>query len=135
MRLRLLLLGLAALAFTGPSSVIAELVWEQRYLEFYPPVDQKTVSAEYRFTNAGNSPVIITDTQTSCGCTTVALEKKVFQPGESGVLTLLFDVGSRKGVQLKSVSVCTNDTPAPTVLTMACYLGEKRPAGIESVLP
>lgn len=90
---------------------------------------QKRVPFAFPFINNSEEPVEITAIRTSCGCTTSALDKKVYAPGESGVIEGSFTVGNRRGVQRNTVRVFTHDpaTPAaelavvvdiPTALTL-----------------
>ena len=47
------------------------------------------VSYEFKFTNTGKSPLIITSATATCGCTTPEWPKTPVQPGESGKINLL----------------------------------------------
>lgn len=77
---------LIALGWVGTSS--AELHWRKALIQqTAAPADEEAV-AEYAFTNAGPDTVTIQSVHSSCGCTTAALDKKVYQPGESGRITV-----------------------------------------------
>ena len=99
------------------------LRWDKKTIELQPAPAEKTARAEFGFTNVGKQPVIIDSVKASCGCTTVALEKKTYQPGEKGHLTGVFTLGSRKGDQAKSIRVDVRGEPA-TVLMMVTHIGE-----------
>ena len=82
------------------------------------PGDREAV-AKYRFTNVGSKTVTIDGVKTSCGCTTAALAKNDYAPGESGEIVARMEVGSRTGHQEKSILVTTKDNPkAPTALRL-----------------
>ncbi len=102
----------------------AGLHWDQSQLEFFPVPTEKQVKAEFHFTNAGAQPVTIDSANSSCGCTTVALAKKTYEPGEKGCMTAIFTIGRRQGVQNKAVLVKIHDEPTPTVLTMVTHIPE-----------
>ena len=97
----------------------AQLRWETRELEFSPAIDQKEVTADFRFQNVGQSEIKITSVNTSCGCTTAALEKNTIAPGEKGEIKATFNVGERVGLQQKTISVESTDPESPkTSLTL-----------------
>lgn len=67
------------------------------------------VSAEYKFTNTGDAPLIIVDvTNGGCGCTTPSYPKEPIAPGKSGVITIHFDPTGRRGEFNREVKVRTN---------------------------
>lgn len=67
------------------------------------------IEHDFKFKNEGKSDLIIRKIRSTCGCTTVAPEKKVIKPGESSSLKVIFDPGNRKGIQNKSIYVINND--------------------------
>jgi hypothetical protein len=89
--------------------VFAGLIWETAYREVRVPADQKEVLADYGFKNAGSERIDISSIQTSCGCTSAKVDSKQILPGESGAVHVRFDIGGRKGEQVKGVVVKTSD--------------------------
>src|SRR5690606_23474941 len=89
------------------SSVLGALAWEKEKQQFETEFGQESVEAVYEFTNTGDQTVTITSAKASCGCTVPTLEKKVYEPGESGELTAIFTLGSRQGAQHKTITVET----------------------------
>jgi hypothetical protein len=105
---------------TLATPVFAQLKWENTEQAFTPKPTDKTIIAHYRFTNTGASEVTVKDLRTSCGCTTAALEKKEYAPGESGEIQAKFQFAGRIGHQEKWILVTTNLAPdQPTVLRLA----------------
>jgi hypothetical protein len=110
----LFFLCLAAPAF-------AQLKWDQPQQVFTPKPGEKTVTARYRFTNIGASPVSILDVRPSCGCTTATLAKKEYAPGESGEIEAKLNLAGHVGHQEKWIYVTTNtvgEEPALLSLTV-----------------
>jgi hypothetical protein len=108
----LLIFGLVA-------PVSAQLKWEQAKQTLVPEPSEKTVTARYRFTNTGPSPVTIIDVHPSCGCTTTTLAKKTYAPGESGEIEAKFNFAGHVGHQEKWIYVTTNEAGGePTVLSL-----------------
>ena len=54
-----------------------------------------SVNAVFAFENIGDKAFTITEVKSSCGCTTAALGKKTYAPGESGEINAKFNIGSR----------------------------------------
>ena len=63
---------------------------------------------EFVFTNNGTKPLIITNTQGSCGCTVPEYPRTPIKPGESGEMKVTFSSAGRNGMQSKTVDITTN---------------------------
>ena len=111
------------LLFTPPLARAA-LKWEQLRANLAPGPKEKSVEARFPFVNEGTTTVKIEAVKSSCGCTTASLDKKTYAPGEKGELRARFDIGQRRGPQLKTISVKIQDDPTPTILTLAVALAE-----------
>lgn len=73
---------------------------------------------EFVFTNNGNAPLIITNTQGSCGCTVPTTPKEPIAPGAKGVIGVKYAT-DRVGPFTKTVTVSSNAAGQPTkVLTI-----------------
>jgi len=69
------------------------------------------VTYEFKFTNIGKTPLIITNATATCGCTTPEWPKTPLQPGESGKIKVTFNSAAKSGLQDKLVTVTANTTP------------------------
>jgi len=115
---------LALLAMLGCAQAQSALRWDKKIIELQPGPSEKTAKGEFTFTNVGKQPVTIDSVKPSCGCTTAGLEKKMYQPGETGHLTTVFTIGSHKGDQAKSIRVNVRGENPATVLTLVTHIGE-----------
>lgn len=70
----------------------------------------------FNFTNTGDSVLVITRVQPSCGCTASDYTKSPIPPGGKGYVTAVFDPRGFNGRFAKSISVYSNAKPAVTVL-------------------
>jgi hypothetical protein len=104
----------SALLLWGLSGAAA-LKFDQTVIEDVVMPGDKSYPFEFSFKNTGDSIVEISEVKTSCGCTTVKLEKMVYAPGESGAITGNFSVGDRQGLQQKSISVLTKGLGQPDI--------------------
>src|ERR1700758_3698842 len=119
MKLLLLLL----FVFTG--SAFGQLAWETTEQTFNCKPDAKEVVAKYKFTNTSAKTVKIENVRTSCGCTTAALKKTDYAPGESGEIDAKFTFAGRTGRQEKAITVTTSAVPEqPTILKLHVNIEE-----------
>jgi hypothetical protein len=70
----------------------------------------------FRFTNAGSADLLISQVNTTCGCTIPKFPKTPVKPGEKKEITVTFDSEGKKGMQQKSITVVTNCQPPQTVI-------------------
>jgi len=110
-------------AFT--SSAFGQLAWDNPEQTFNSKPQDESVVAKYRFTNKGNETIKIENVATSCGCTTTALAKKEYAPGESGEIEAKFTFAGRTGRQEKAITVTTSPaSQQPTVLRLNVNIEE-----------
>jgi hypothetical protein len=120
---RIWFLGL--LCFSLAATTQASLVFEKTTLDLNPEMGATKVDAVFKYENKGDTPVHIKAVKPSCGCTTAALAKNDVAPGEKGEITATFSIGDRIGVQVKTISVETDDPKAPqTVLTFKANIAQ-----------
>ncbi len=74
------------------------------------------VTREFKFTNTGKSPLIISSATASCGCTVPEWPKAPVQPGEGGVIKVTFDSANKEGLQDKQITVTANTNPAQNIV-------------------
>ena len=102
----------AALVLAATTTVVpvaAQLSWLNAEQNFTTkPADTQVLTA-YAFTNLGSYVVTVQGVKASCGCTTVKLDKKAYEPGEGGVINTTFTIGTRSGLQTKRITVTTDD--------------------------
>jgi hypothetical protein len=74
------------------------------------------VNYDFKFTNAGKSPLIITDGYATCGCTKPTWPKTPIKPGDSGVIHVTFDSKGKMGLQDKLITITANTNPAQNMV-------------------
>lgn len=74
------------------------------------------VTAKFVFTNQGDTPLLITRTTATCGCTTPEHPKKPLRPGEQGEIVVTYHAKGRPGPFDKSIYVFSNDAKNEKVL-------------------
>lgn len=99
----------------------AELKWDQTTIELHPALGDKQAIAHFKYQNVGKTPVHFKSVHASCGCTAAQSQKDQVSPGEKGEVTATFNIGDRTGLQVKNVTVQTDD-PDPSHATMVLTL-------------
>ena len=74
------------------------------------------VEHEFKFTNTGSSPLIISNVRASCGCTTPEYSKNPIAPGDEGMVKVVFNSAGQAGKQHKVITVTSNAASPNTLL-------------------
>ncbi|AFH49620.1 Hypothetical protein IALB_1914 [Ignavibacterium album JCM 16511] len=103
-----------SLIFVFTFSVFAQLVGPKASAQIteYNFGDIKqgdVVSYDFKIMNNGGDVLKIIDVRASCGCTAAQPDKKELKPGETTTIKVTFNSKGRKGAQIKTVKVITND--------------------------
>lgn len=106
-------------------SARAELKWEQTTIETNPAIGDKQAIGHFKYQNVGKAPIRFRSVHSSCGCTVARSQKDEAQPGDKGEITATFNIGGRTGIQIKTITVETDD-PAQrvTALTLKTIIGQ-----------
>ncbi len=103
---------LSFLAFTAmQTSNKPEFKFESETHDFGKIPQGTPVTTDFKFTNVGKEPLIISDVKPTCGCTTREYTKTPVKPGESGFIRLTFNAAVAAPFS-KAVTVLSNaETP------------------------
>ncbi len=107
----------------------AAITWEKKSHDFGNILQGDKVEHTFHFTNTGNEPLIITNVQVSCGCTTPkGWPRDPIPPGASGEITVSFNSTGKMGIQNKPVTLVTNavNTDGNTI-SFTTNILEKKP--------
>ena len=66
------------------------------------------VVCNFYYKNTGNSDLIITNVEASCGCTAVKWDKQPLAPGKEARISVEFNSSGRYGKQYKTISIFAN---------------------------
>jgi len=126
-------LGLAFQSFAQEKKAVqkngAVIAWEKKSHDFGNIVQGDKVEHTFYFSNTGNEPLIITNVQVSCGCTTPkGWPRDPIPPGASGEITVSFNSAGKMGVQNKPVTLVTNAVnPEGNTITFTTNILDKKP--------
>jgi len=75
--------------------------------------DNEPTDARFEFKNTGADPLEIRYIKPACGCTVPEMDKTVYEPGESGTITVTFDPKGKRGSTQRGIRVYTNSKLKP----------------------
>jgi hypothetical protein len=78
---------------------------------------KKEAQTSFQFTNPGNTPLVIFDVKTSCGCTVPEWTKNPVNPGNKGVIKIKYD-SEFPGAFHKTITVYYNGEASPETLSV-----------------
>lgn len=90
----------------------AKLAFKEENYNFTEIPEGPQVTHEFKFTNTGKEPLILTNVRASCGCTTPSWPKEPILPGKDGAILVTYNTQGRPGPFNKSITITSNaDTP------------------------
>ena len=90
--------------------------FEKTEHDFGKILQGEQVSYTFKFKNVGDAPLIITNIEKTCGCTSPDYSNEPIKPGEEGKITITYDSKGHKGFQNKRLVVKANTNPSETIL-------------------
>lgn len=122
------LFALVAISFTStaqeaqktdaaPDPNAPEIVFEKDVHDFGTIPYGGNGTYDFKFSNTGKSPLIITNARGSCGCTVPKWPKEPVAKGQSGSINVQYDT-KRPGPFTKTVTISSNAKSPNKVLTI-----------------
>ena len=114
--LRIVLVSLIlAPAWASAEDVLPKISFEQTFCDLGRVGLGTKNSCEFKFTNAGQGLLRITNMKSTCGCTVAQLDKKEYALGESGTIKVTYAAPNTTTATQKSIYVSSNDKANPNV--------------------
>lgn len=104
----------ATAATSVPAGQLPVMKFERETHDFGKIKAGDLVHYDFKFTNTGKSPLIITNATATCGCTKPEFPKAPVAPGQSGVIKVTFNSAGKMGLQDKQITLTANTNPAET---------------------
>jgi uncharacterized protein DUF1573 len=92
--------------------------FEEEVKSFGQITQGESVSTLFRFKNVGQSDLIISSAQGSCGCTVPEWPKEPIKPGAEGVVEVTFNSTGKMGMQNKTITLVSNTIPNTKVIAL-----------------
>ncbi|MDN3687866.1 DUF1573 domain-containing protein [Cyclobacterium jeungdonense] len=107
-----------------PSSIGA-FTFEEEVFDFGTIQEGEVVEHLFTFENSGQAPLVISNIQASCGCTSPEWTKTPIKPGEEGFVKVVFNSTGKSGVQSPTVTIQANTSPNVTRLRLKGSVNRK----------
>ena len=86
----------------------AEFKFEKETHDFGKIPQGKPVSINFKFTNTGEEPLIISNVESTCGCTVPKYTSTPVLKGQTGIITVTFNAASVQPSFAKAVTIKSN---------------------------
>lgn len=100
----------------NPENDLPVIEFEKDIHDFGKLIEGEKAVYSFKFRNTGKTDLVISQVNSSCGCTVPRFPKEPVKPGEEGQIRVTFDSSGRKGVQNKAITIITNCQPNSTVI-------------------
>ena len=82
----------------------------------FAPGDAVSRTFEYGFVNKGTHPLVIARLVSTCSCARAEYDRRIIEPGERGVIRLIYNPEGRLGKNVRRVFVYTDDNAQPSAV-------------------
>ena len=103
---------------TQPSNKQPIITFDKTEHDFGAILQGERVAYTFHFTNTGNVPLIISNVNSSCGCTVGDFSRTPVEPGKSGSIKATYDSKGHHGFQSRTLTVISNTNPSRTILRL-----------------
>lgn len=86
------------------------ITFEETAHEFGDIFQGDVVEHTFTFENTGTEPLIITNVQTTCGCTAPSWPRDPIAPGQANEIKVRFNSAGKMGRQNKVITIISNST-------------------------
>lgn len=108
------------------TSNVAKIIFEEVMFNFDTITEGQIIDHTFNFTNKGKKPLLISEAQSTCGCTIAKYTKGILEPGDKGLVEISFDSNGKTGFQDKPVSIYANTLPQKTVVRLQGFVKPKK---------
>lgn len=106
---------IALIGFMSMTAAIGEFKFEKETHDFGTIPQNKPASYDFKFSNTGDAPIIISEVKPSCGCSVAEFTKTPVKPGEAGTVKVTYNAAA-KGPFTKQFTIKSNTkTPVKTL--------------------
>ncbi|MCX6199117.1 MAG: DUF1573 domain-containing protein [Bacteroidetes bacterium] len=95
-------------AETPPNPNAATIILKEENYLFGEVPEGPQVTHEFKFSNTGKEPLILSNVHASCGCTTPSWPKEPILPGKESTILVTYNTQGRPGPFTKSITITSN---------------------------
>ena len=98
-----------------------QITFEEKTFDFGDIQQGDQVEHIFAFENTGNEPLILTNVQTTCGCTVPKWPREPIPPGQKAQITVKFNSSGKIGKVNKVVKVISNSITPISQVTITAW--------------
>ncbi len=123
---RILILFFSLFLFSFRISSPASMTFDDLKFNFNFIHQGDVVSHDFVFTNTGEAPIVISDAEVTCKCTTVDFPKQPIAKGQKGIIKVTFHSENAIDRQEREVVIKSNALNSPVTLSYKCVVLKKK---------
>ena len=104
----------------------AEITFEEKTFEFGDIHQGDQVEHIFTFENTGEVPLVLTNVQTTCGCTVPKWPRQPIPPGQKGEIQVKFNSAGKMGKQNKVIKIISNAKTPISQITITTNILPKK---------
>jgi hypothetical protein len=94
----------------------ADFKFVEEEFDFGTITQGESVTHEFKFTNVGTEPLIISKAEGSCGCTVPVFSKEPIMKDQTGSIKVTFNSAGKFGMQDKTITLTSNAARNPMII-------------------
>lgn len=94
----------------------ANFKFEKDEIDFGTIEQGESTTHEFKFTNTGSEPLIISKAEGSCGCTVPIFPKEPIMKNQTATIKVTFNSTGKFGIQDKTVTITSNAKQNPKII-------------------
>lgn len=94
----------------------ASFKFEKDEIDFGTIEQGESTTHEFKFTNTGSEPLIISKAEGSCGCTVPIFPKEPIMKNQTATIKVTFNSTGKFGIQDKTVTITSNAKQNPMII-------------------
>lgn len=99
-----------------------EFNFEVEEYNFGTVKEGEVVEYEFRFTNKGSEPLVISNVQSTCGCTVPEWPQEPIEKGKTGSIKVVFNSAGKMGLQNRPITIFSNAKTSPKIVHLKGYV-------------
>lgn len=92
----------------APNPNAPKMIFTEETYEFGELIEGPQATHEFKFTNTGKEPLVLSNVHASCGCTTPSWPKEPILPGTDAKILVTYNTQGRVGPFTKSITINSN---------------------------
>lgn len=101
---------------------MARIQMDEMVFNFDTVAHGDVVEHTFGFTNVGKSPLVISNAESTCGCTVPSWPEDPIPPGGRGEISVKFNTEDKPGSQTKPITIFANTYPQQTVVRLVGFV-------------